>query len=243
MTRDVLTVLRKEWIEILDQFARFKRGGWSVVLALIFLGVFIPLQIGPGWAMSSLLFFYWPFLTASITSTIVTDSVAGERERHTLETLLATRLSDTSIVVGKLLASVTYGYAFALTNLGIGIVAVTLAYGDSAARLTGPRFAALFGTVGAAAACIAGLGVFVSLRASTVRQAQQMFGIAMLALMLVPLAVAPLLPEDVRGRLIILAAVGPDTIAWRVSAVLAALAAVLVVLAVRRFKRGRLPLE
>jgi ABC-2 type transport system permease protein len=242
--RDVGTVLRKEWLEILDQFVRFKRGGWSVILALVFLGVFLPLQIGPSWAMSPLMFFYWPFLTASMTSTIVTDAVAGERERHTLETLLATRLGDSSILLGKLLASVTYGYAFALTNLGIGLVAVLIAYGADAERMTAARFAALLCTLGAAASCISGLGVFVSLRAGTVRQAQQMFGIAMLGLMLVPVAALPLLPQDARGWLMLeVARVGPEGIAWRVSAVLAVLAAVLVVAAVRRFKRGRLPLE
>ncbi len=93
MLRDLWTVTHKEWLEILDQFLRLRRGGWSILLVVFFLGIFVPLQLGPGWANIPVMFFYWPFLTASMTSTIVSDAVAGERERHTLETLLSTRLS------------------------------------------------------------------------------------------------------------------------------------------------------
>jgi ABC-2 type transport system permease protein len=166
MIRDTITMARKEWLEILDQFIHFKRGGWSVIVVIIFLGIFVPLQLGPGWANLSLMFFYWPFLTASMTSTIVSDAVAGERERHTLETLLSTRLPDTSILLGKLLAAVAYGYAFALTNLLIGYITVKARYGPLAETMSASRFAALFVLIGAASSCIAGVGVSVSLRAA-----------------------------------------------------------------------------
>jgi ABC-2 type transport system permease protein len=244
MMRDTWTVFRKEWLEILDQFLRFKRGGWSIIVALLFLGVFLPLQIGPQWAMNSIMFFYWPFLTASMTSTIVSDAIAGERERHTLETLLSTRLPDVPILVGKLLASVSYGYAFALTNLGVGLIAVMIVFRGEAVMMAPSRLAALLITIGAAASCISGLGVFVSLRAATVRQAQQTFGIAMLALMMVPALTVQLLPDEQQARLASAAnALGAEGIAWRVSAGLFALALVLVAAAVRRFRRGQLALD
>ena len=38
-------------------------------------------------------------------STLIVDAVAGERERHTLETLLASPASDTGIIVGKMAAA------------------------------------------------------------------------------------------------------------------------------------------
>jgi ABC-2 type transport system permease protein len=244
MIRDTITMARKEWLEIIDQFIHFKRGGWSVIVVIIFLGIFVPLQLGPGWANLSLMFFYWPFLTASMTSTIVSDAVAGERERHTLETLLSTRLPDTSILLGKLLAAVLYGYAFALTNLLIGYITVKIRYGPLAETMSLSRFAALFVLIGAASSCIAGVGVSVSLRAATVRQAQQTFGIVLLVLMMTPLVAVQFVSEGSRQQVAIRAAqYGVEGIAWRASVVLLVLAVTLLTVAVRRFKRGELVLE
>ncbi len=39
MIRDTWIVARKEWLEIFDQLLRFKRGGWSILLIIGFLGV------------------------------------------------------------------------------------------------------------------------------------------------------------------------------------------------------------
>ena len=52
MIQDVLTVARKEWLEIIDQLLRFKRGGWSILLVVLFLGVISPLQMGTTWLSS-----------------------------------------------------------------------------------------------------------------------------------------------------------------------------------------------
>lgn len=243
MPTDLWTVVRKEWLEILDQFTRFRRGGWSVLLVVFFLGVFVPLQVGPGWMNLAVMFFYWPFLTASMTSTIVSDAVAGERERHTLETLLSTRLSDASILLGKVIAAVMYGYAFALSNLAIGLVTVRLRYGASAETMSLPRFLALLALLGCSATFVSGLGVFVSLRAATVRQAQQLFGVIMLAATMVPLVVAQLLPGDARQSTVELATrLGVEGIAWWTSGVCAVLSVILLTVAVKRFRRGELDL-
>ena len=241
---DLWTVVRKEWLEILDQFTRFRRGGWSMLLVILFLGIFVPLQLGPGWANVALMFFYWPFLTASMTSTIVSDSIAGERERHTLETLLSTRLSDASILLGKVAAAVSYGYAFALSNIGIGLATVHLRYGTVAEDMGWSRFAAMMALLGTSATFVSGLGVFVSLRAATVRQAQQLFGVIMLAATMLPLLIGQLIGGDARRRVVEAATrLGAEGIAWRASAVLAALAAILLTIAVRRFRRGEVELS
>ena len=130
MIHDIWTVARKEWLEIFDQLLRFKRGGWSVVLVIIFLGVVSPMQMGTHWLTSPFMFFYWPLLTSSMTSTLIADAVAGERERHTLETLLATRLSDSAILLGKIVAAVAYGCTFAVTNIALGLLVVNLQHAD-----------------------------------------------------------------------------------------------------------------
>ncbi len=245
MIGDTWIVARKEWLEIFDQLIRFKRGGWSILLIIGFLGVISPLQMGTGWLTSPLMFFYWPLLTTSMTSTLIADAIAGERERHTLETLLSTRLSDTAIILGKILAAVMYGAAFASTNLLIGWSVVNLNYG-SGTLLTIPlfRLAALFALIGAGSFFIAGLGVFVSLRAATVRQAQQTFGVIILLLMMTPVLFVQFVAPELQEQLIASAStLGIEVLSLRVSAVVAAVAALLNVSAIRRFKRGRLALD
>lgn len=245
MIRDAWIMARKEWLEIFDQLLRFKRGGWSILLIIGFLGVISPLQMGTSWLTSPLMFFYWPLLTTSMTSTLIADAIAGERERHTLETLLATRLSDTAIILGKILAAVMYGAAFAATNLLVGWVVVNLKFGDGA-LLSIPlaRLAALFALIGAGSFFISGIGVFVSLRAATVRQAQQTFGVIILLLMMTPVLFVQFIAPELQGRLISqAAALGIETLAFRFSAGLGALALVLNIAAIRRFKRGKLALD
>lgn len=239
MIRDTWTVAHREWMEILDQFMRFRRGGWSILLVVFFLGIFVPLQLGPGWANFAVMFFYWPFLTSSMTSTIVSDSVAGERERHTIETLLATRLSDASILLGKVLAAVLYGYAFALSNLAIGMITVHVTYGDRAESMSAGRFAALLALLGSSAFFVAGLGVLVSLRAATVRQAQQLFGVILLIATMLPFGLMQVLPVAMRERVAAKTQeLGIEGIAWWTSGVCAGLAVILLAIAVRRFRRG-----
>ena len=243
MIRDLWTVTHKEWLEILDQFLRFRRGGWTILLVMAFLGIFVPLQLGPGWMNFPAMFFYWPFLTASMTSTIVSDAVAGERERHTLETLLATRLSDSAILLGKVLAAVMYGYAFALSNLGLGLATVHARWGAQAETMSLSRFVALMALIGSSATCLSGLGVFVSLRAATVRQAQQLFGVVLLLVTMIPLATLQLLGADTREHALQVAnRLGAEGIAWWVSAGCTGLAIALLTVAVARFRRGEVEL-
>lgn len=245
MMRDVWIVARKEWLEIFDQLLRFKRGGWSVLLVILFLGVITPLQMGSAWLASPLMFFYWPLLTSSMTSTLIADAVAGERERHTLETLLASRLSDTAILLGKILAAVMYGYAFSLTNLVIGWIVVNVQHWEGTLLLMPmARLAALVSVIGAVALFISGLGVFVSLRAPTVRQAQQTFGIIILMFMMAPILLLQLVPQVTQERVLQAATrVGLEATTLRIAAAIAASALLLNVMAIARFKRGKLALD
>jgi ABC-2 type transport system permease protein len=88
-----------------------------------------------------------------------------------------------------------------------------------------------------------GLGVLVSLRAATVRQAQQTFSIAFL-LMFIPLFVLPLLPAPVKVKLLA-AASGLDATAAASVVVLIFAVADMVILLVAdaRFRRNRLILD
>lgn len=245
MMHDVWTVARKEWLEIIDQLLRFKRGGWSILLIVGFLGVVSPLQMGESWLSSPLMFFYWPLLTSSMTSTLIADAIAGERERHTLETLLASRLSDSAIIAGKILAAVMYGFAFATTNLLIGWCVVNIKF-SAGELLTMPaaRVGALLALIGTGSFFISGVGVLVSLRATTVRQAQQTFGVILLVLMMTPVLFVQFTSADFQSRVLGGATrLGVEALSFRAAAALGALAVVLNLAAIGRFKRGKLELE
>ena len=57
---------------------------------------------------------------------MIPDSFAGERERHTLEPLLATPLSDRAILFGMISAAVGYGWGITLISMVIGLLATNL---------------------------------------------------------------------------------------------------------------------
>jgi ABC-2 type transport system permease protein len=128
-----------------------------------------------------------PTLVAAIViTTVIADSFAGERERHTLETLLASRLSDHAILFGKIAAAIAYGWLISISCIVIGAVTVNVAnwhgevfmYHDAASWLVLLLGPPLMGGV------VATAGVLVSLRAATVRHAQQTLGFAVVVIVL-----------------------------------------------------------
>jgi len=235
----------KEWREFRDQLLSLRRGGLSALILALILGVVAPVQLGPEWVESKLIIAYWPFLAATMVSSLIADSVAGERERHTLETLLASRLADSAILLGKIIAAVLYGLGFAVANLVIGLVAVNVAHGNGGLILFGARqlIATIAFTI-LASLLMAGIGVFISLRASTVKQAQQAFGIAIIVLTLGPLLLFNALEYETRNRVIArLSGLGEVRIYAYVTAALTIASIIVIGGALARFKRGKLVLD
>src|SRR3990172_3361067 len=98
MLTDIRTVMWKEGKHMWDQVGGASVTGRLTLLAFVgVFGVFSPWVSGPTWISSPLLLFVYPFAAAAVVIQPVIDSFAGERERHTLETLLASRLSDSAI--------------------------------------------------------------------------------------------------------------------------------------------------
>jgi len=244
MFRDMSTVIWKEIKEIFGQRGRFKGGKIGILVFLAVFGIFLPLQNGPDWIRSPLVMIYWAWIPFLLASGVVADSFAGERERHTLETLLASRLTDRAILAGKIGAAVLYAWGLTLICVLAGAVAITAVHGQGRILFyAAPIAAGIAGLTFLVALLASGLGVLVSLRAATVRQAQQMFSVAFL-LMFIPLFVLPMLPAAVKARLLLaVSGLNAATAALVVVLLLAVADAVILLVADSRFRRNRLILD
>jgi len=244
MIRDILTIIKKELREILLQSSGLRGGRLGLLFFIAVFGVFLPLQSGRDWLNSPVNLFIWGWVPFLLVSSVVADSFAGERERHTLETLLASRLSDRAILAGKILAALGYGWGITLVSLLTALITINVAYGRGELLLFPWKIGAAIILISLLVATLAaGLGVLISLRAATVRQAQQTFSLAFFVLF-IPLFLLPILPEAWRLRLTqSLAQVDVESIVLGVMAALLVVDLALFALASARFQRTRLILE
>jgi len=242
---DVLTVAWKEWRELLQLGGSHRGGRFSLVILVGVFGVLLPLQSGAEWVQSPATVFYWGWVPLMLVGSAVADSFAGERERHTLETLLASRLPDRAILLGKMAAAVAYGWGLVLAMLLLSLITVNLSARSGPWLLFPWRFAVgapLMALLGAGLAATA--GVLVSLRAQTVRQAAQTLNVGVLLLVFIPVLGIQALPEAWQTQLGAWAlTVGVDGMLWPAAAVLAALDLALLAATFVRFRRARLVLD
>lgn len=245
MIQDILTVAVKELREILTFGGDVRgRGKYSLLILVGVFGVFFPLQSGREWVSSPMSIMVWGWMPFLWVSGIVADLFAGERERHTLEALLATRLSDQAILFGKLLAALTYGFLLTWLVLLSSVVTLNIVHGRD-----GLLFFPFWTTIGALVFSIlvsglsASIGVLVSLRAGSVRQAQQTMSIGMLVLFL-PFMLLQFIPRawlEAAGNF--LEHVQPLQIAVGLAAVLLIVELTLMAIARRLFQRSKLILD
>jgi len=237
---DILTVMWKERRTLL----RYQGSRLRLFLALaspLVLAIYIPLSGGPGWATgysSLLLAFFVPVILAGIS---IPDAIAGERERHTLETLLASRLPDHAILIGKLATTVVFAWATTVLVLLVSLVTANLVHGGERLLLYRPAVAIadLLVSLGMAL-LVCGLGIHISLRAPSVQEAAQ---ILMSIFMLPPMLLGLLffvLGDRVRAVFIFIggARIGPLALL-----ILYASAALLLLTGAARFRRARLFLD
>ena len=244
MFADILTVTGKELREMLMFGETRGRSKLSLLVLVLIFGVVIPLQSGRDWIASPISAMVWAWMPYMWVYSVVADSFAGERERHTLEALLATRLSDRAILFGKLLAALAYGFTLTWAILLVSLVTVNIAVRGSGLLLFSPMM-----TLGALVFSIlvsglsASIGVLVSLRANSVRQAQQWMSFGMLILFL-PLMFVQFIPSawlESFGNVLITA--DPIQIGIWAAVVLLVLESVLLLIAMRLFQRSKLILD
>lgn len=244
MIADILTVAGKELREILTFGDARGRSKYSLLILLIIFGIVIPLQNGRDWVESPINIMVWAWMPFLWVSGIVADLFAGERERHTLEALLATRLSDQSILFGKLFAALTYGFTLTWVIMLVSLITINIGFRDG-----GLLFYPLEMTLAALvfSVLISGLsgciGVLVSLRAASVRQAQQLMSTGMLVLFL-PFMLIQFIPQTwLNAAETMLENVQPVQIAIGLAVVLLIVETILIAIARRLFQRSKLILD
>lgn len=120
MIFDSWTMAVKEWREW--RFVR-SRFGWGFLVILIMAWSLIAsLLLGYLEAGPLIIPIVWAALPFVLSAVMITDSIAGERERQTLETLLASRLPDRAFVLGKIIAVTLFGWGLLLLGMVPGLL-------------------------------------------------------------------------------------------------------------------------
>jgi len=239
---DIRTVFRKEFKELI--VATSDRAGIiRLLIWVVFFGGLFPAQSGRAWLYTLLPVLFWSWMSLFYVSSLAVSAFAGERERHTLETLLATRLPDGAILLGKVLALIAYGWGLVMITYVTAVIAINLVIGQGrflfyspAVALGGPLMSLL------AALLITGVAVLVSMRAGTQRQAQMALYVVSLVLFL-PLLLSQSIPalQAWANDLVLNANTGSFVLVG--SLVLLLAAAIALGLARVRFKRSELILD
>ncbi len=240
---DLGVVLSKEWLEL-----RKSDSVWialaTLIVFLAMIGVFLPWLIGPLWLSAPWITLIWAWIPMFLVTTVTADAFAGERERRTLETLLATRLSDGAILWGKWLASVVWVATAMLLSFPLGVLSLNLMFDRGPFLPSVGQVLATVAVAFAAAGLGGALGVLVSLRAASVRHAQQVLAIMVFTIAFVPIAFMRLAPQEwTAGLFQTLTSGSPASTGGAFAGILALTTAPVLLIAKARFQRGRIPLK
>jgi ABC-2 type transport system permease protein len=247
MKQDILTVIWKERQGLLYQRGGRMRAIWLLFVAIVMIAILLPLQMGEEWFTTA-----WSVIAALIlplllVGTAVPESFAGERERHTLPTLLASRLPDRAILFGKLITTTGYGWGLTLILLALSLLVANLvawqgyfAFYSPPLLISDVMLSLLMSGV------VASLGVLISLRSATVQGAQQaLMGALLIPLMMVQIVPIVLMSIVPNGRALISQITKADfaIVVGMIISMLLLLNFGLFAAALARFKRARLILD
>ncbi len=210
------------------------------LLNIAVLGILLPLSFRQGWikleAAPVLIVLFTPFMFVIL---IISDAIAGERERHTLETLLASRISDRAILLSKVLVAVGYNWVMTLFCLVIGAVVVNVSQRLEPWEFYKPTslFAVVLVLCFLTTLLAASGGVLISLKSATVRQASQTMLLGLILLGLAISMVVRLFPPGLTASL-----TAPQMVLI-IMLVLMVLDAILLIVSLASFQRSRLILS
>jgi ABC-type Na+ efflux pump permease subunit len=213
-----------------------------LLLAGVF-GVVLPWLMGPRWLARPQVYLLWLFLPVPLVVGAVAESIAGEREHHTLEPLLATRLPVRAMLAGKIAAATGFGWLSSALVMLAGLVVVNLAAPSTAPSLYSPALVGVSLGLGILTAFFtACVGISVSLHAATVRRAYVAVTATILVIAAATTGGAALL---LHLGVLYLPQITPTSLALPTPAATAALILALAdlalfIFATRQYRRGRL---
>ena len=197
MIADIWTMIWKECREVLRQSGSKRSTALRFLSVMVTMGVFLPWQAGIEWVTSPVSLGFWVMIPVILVVTMVADSFAGERERHTLETLLASRLSDRAILFGKIGAIISHTWVVTQIVMIIALVPSNIRFWEG--RVLFYRADVMLSGLGLSllvASLVSTVGVLISLRASSAKQAQQTMGLAVFILAWGPILALQVLPDQ-----------------------------------------------
>ncbi len=251
MIDEARIVAWKEWKEWLSRpesaglSAYMSRSGnvtWRQLVFIPVIGIILPLQFGEVWITSAWPVGLWVFLTVIPSALFSADSFAGERERQTLESLLATPISDRGILLGKIAAGVSVSWLTSLMIPVLGLVTANIAGWEGSFRFY-PALTVVAGLVLSLlmTVLVVSLGSITSMRAATVQEAAMTLTFPLMTVPMILSVVAMTLLRS--GSADVIKAIfsgDPLTIVAIAAAVLAVLDLALLRIALARFQRRRL---
>jgi ABC-2 type transport system permease protein len=243
MIADIFTIATKELKEFFGAYGG-RKGIMVFIVPIIIMGVIFPKSVGAHWVESPMALLMTMWITLFLVIPVIADAFAGERERHTLETLLASRLPDTAILLGKVVAAVLQALVFAGITAVVGLITVNITERGNGIILYPPmQIAAGLVLCPLSGLLMGGLGSLISLRATTVRQAHQTMSIGIMVLVFLPMILAPFIGEQTKALFSVLDSTDPQVLFAAVALILMAADIVFLWMAVKRFKRTRLSLD
>lgn len=238
MIADMRTII---WKELRNMFRHQNRSRiFITLLSPLAFSIIFPLQAGRYFLSEIPALILAVFMPVILLIVIVPDAFAGERERHTLETLLASRLPDDAIFFGKIITALLLSWLTAITVSVISLTTVNIAFWEGEIlffKCTLLWANILLGIL--MPLLVSALGVLISLRVETAQQASQMLSSFFVLPPAILMTVMFVLPEDLRNAIIHL---DGQMLLIIISAILAVGSAVLLWLARRRFQRDQLAL-
>lgn len=245
MFADLKTVMWKEYLEIFCTNGNLRQAFVKLLLFIVIITVFLPISTVDTERQISTWFQLWYLVPAVTTIGIIPDAFAGERERHTLATLLASRLNVRAIALGKMAVAVIY--AWSVTMLLSLSLLVKINFSDRSQQLElYPSDFFVSGSIGSLllSILVANIGILASYQAESIKQAYKRVTTSLMFVNLLPLvvmlAIALLFPPSVRQNVAnLLVQTSHVTIAVRLLS-LAILDLFLVALVLKLFKRTRL---
>ncbi len=180
---DIVTVLRKELIELFGNRHASRGPLVQSAVMLVITGILLPSSGAFRWMASPstpLLYFMFPSALAAV---IAADSFAGERERRTLETLLATPLSDAAIFLGKVASAALFAVTVTILSLVLAVVTINVGQRGGGLFLPPPEMAlSIVGSAVGVSLVTSAVAVAISMRVTVARSAQQMASMLSMAI-------------------------------------------------------------